>query len=368
MLKQLAITLFTMTLLIASHASQAERLKDLASIAGVRDNQLVGYGLVVGLNGSGDGLSNSPFTLQSIKSMLTQFGVQVPAGSLKTKNTAAVILHATLPAFIKPGQKIDVTASSLGNAKDLRGGTLLMSPLKGADGKVYAIAQGDLIVSGLSAPGADGSKITVNHPSVGRIPNGAMIERALPNPFADGNTLVLNLHRADFTTATRVVDAVNDTFGLGSAKAIDAVSIQVNAPTNSTQKVAFASMLENIQVKPDDAPARIIINSRTGTVVISRMVRVTPVAVTHGKMTVTVTESPQVSQPNALASGTTQVTQSSNVEVTEEENRMFVFDPGITLNDIVRAVNQVGASPSDLVAILEALKSAGALQADLIVI
>ncbi len=349
--------------------TQAARVKDIASVAGVRSNQLIGYGLVVGLNGSGDKVNSSPFTEQSLRSMLTQLGVVVPVGtSLNPKNVAAVTIHADLPPFAKPGQKIDVTVSSIGDAKSLRGGTLLMSPLKGADGKVYAIAQGNLVVGGLSASGADGSSITINIPSVGRIPNGASVERMVATPFSKNNFLVLNLHRSDFTTARRVVESINLAIGPNAAKAIDATSIRVDSPIDPAQRVSFVSLLENLEVDPGEAPARVVVNSRTGTVVISSEVRVSPAAVSHGNLTVTISEDQQVSQPNALASGTTTVVPSTQVEVKEGGSRMFLFNTGVTLDEVVRAVTQVGAAPSDLVAILEALKQAGSLRAELIVI
>ncbi|MEJ1364725.1 MAG: flagellar basal body P-ring protein FlgI [Candidatus Sedimenticola sp. (ex Thyasira tokunagai)] len=349
--------------------ARAERIKDISSIAGVRSNQLIGYGLVVGLDGTGDKMNSAPFTEQSLRSMLTQLGVVVPPGtSMKPKNVAAVTLHAELPAFAKPGQKIDITASSIGDAKSLRGGTLLMSPLKGADGKVYAVAQGNLVVGGLSASGADGSNITINIPSVGRIPGGATVERTVANSFAQGNSLTLYLHEGDFTTAQRIVESINESIGPGVAAAEDATSIRVNSPRDPSQRVSFISLIENLQVKPGTAPARIIVNSRTGTVVISSAVRVSPAAVSHGSLTVTISESTDVSQPGALSGGTTVASPESDVEVSEGGSRMFLFDPGVTLDEVVRAVNQVGASPSDLVAILEALKQAGALKAELVVI
>jgi len=348
---------------------KAERIKDIASIAGVRSNQLLGYGLVVGLNGTGDKKSAAPFTEQSLRSMLNQLGVVVPPTvTIQPKNVAAVTIHADLPAFAKPGQKIDITVSSIGDAKSLRGGTLLMSPLKGADGKVYAIAQGNLVVGGLSASGADGSRITINIPSVGRIPNGASVERAVRSGFNQGSSLTLNLHESDFTTAKRVVDSINKAVGPGMASALDATSIKVNTPTDSAQRVRFVSLVENLTVAPAEAAARIIVNSRTGTVVISSQVRVSPAAVSHGSLMVTISENAEVSQPNALAAGETAVVPQSNVGVSEEGSRMFLFDPGVTLDEVVRAVNQVGAAPSDLVAILEALKQAGALTAELLVI
>jgi len=349
--------------------AEAARVKDIASIAGVRSNQLIGYGLVVGLNGSGDKVNSSPFTGQSLRSMLTQLGIVVPTGiKLNPKNVAAVTIHADLPAFAKPGQKIDVTVSSIGDAKSLRGGTLLMTPLKGADGKVYAIAQGSLVVGGLSVSGADGSNITINIPSVGRIPNGASVERMVVTPFSKNNFLVLNLHRGDFTTARRVVDSINLAIGPGAAKAVDATSIRVDSPLDPAQRVSFVSLLENLEVNPGAAPARVVVNSRTGTVVISSEVRVSPAAVSHGNLTVTISEDQQVSQPGAFSGGTTTVVPSTQVNVEEGGSRMFLFNTGVTLGEIVRAVNQVGAAPSDLVAVLEALKQAGSLQAELIVI
>ena len=344
----------------------AERLKDLVAIAGVRSNQLVGYGLVVGLNGTGD---KTKFTGQSLRSFLAQLGVNLPPGvDPKSKNVAAVSLHAELPAFAKPGQKIDVTLSSLGDAKSLRGGSLLMSPLKGANGKIYALAQGNLVVGGLSASGNDGSKLTVNIPSTGRIPNGATVERSVPTSFGNGNTLVLNLHSPDFTTAHRVSEAINRILGPATARPLDSASVKVNAPLDQAQRVTFYSLIENIDIKPADAPARIIINSRTGTVVINSTVRVQPAAVYNGNLIVTISEDIAVSQPGPFSEGQTAVVPRSEIQVEEEGERMFVFNPGVTLDEIVRAVNQVGAAPSDLVAILEALKSAGALRAELIVI
>jgi flagellar P-ring protein precursor FlgI len=352
-----------------SFPAAAERIKDLASIQGVRSNQLIGYGLVVGLDGTGDKDTDSPFTMNSLKNMLTQFGVQIPPGTkIKPKNVAAVIVHGDLPPFSKPGQKINVTVSSLGNAKSLRGGTLLMTPLKGADGQNYALAQGSLVVGGLSAAGLDGSKLTVNIPSAGRIPNGATVEREVPNHFGEGHQVTLNLNEGDFTTAKRVAESINQVIGPATAKAMDATSIRVNAPIDTGQKVTFISMLEELEVKPGVAPAKVIINSRTGTVVINSQVRVYPAAVSHGSLVVSINENIQVSQPGAFSAGRTEVVPQSEVSVTETGKRMFLFDPGVSLDEVVRAVNEVGAAPSDLVAILEALKEAGALRAELLVI
>lgn len=356
-------------LLVLSFNASAERIKDLVNIQGVRSNQLLGYGLVVGLNGTGDKVGSSPFSEQSLRSLLTQLGIVVPPGTnINPKNVAAVTVHAELPAFTKPGQRIDITLSSIGDAASLRGGSLLMTPLKGIDGNVYAIAQGNLVVGGLSAEGADGSKITVNNPSAGRIPNGATVERAVPTSFATDPMLTLSLKEGDFTTASRVVDAINELVGPGTASAVDMTSIRVNAPQDVGQRVAFMSMLENIEVNPAEAVARVIVNSRTGTVVINKAVRVAPAAVAHGSMTVTITEDLNASQPNPLGGGQTAVVPKTDVDVTEDGRRMFKFAPGVTLDEVVRAVNDVGAGPSDLVAILEALKQAGALKADLVVI
>lgn len=347
-------------------AAQAERIKDIAAVAGVRGNQLVGYGLVTGLDKSGD---KTKFTGQALRNMVGKLGMTLPPGiDPKSKNVALVSIHAELPPFSKQGQTIDVTVSSMGDAKSLRGGSLVMSPLRGADGNVYAIAQGNLVVGGLSASGQDGSKITVNNPLVGRIPNGATVERSVPTQFDQGGDLVFNLNNADFTTATRMAEAINRALGADTARAVDAASVGVRAPVNPNQRVGFASVIENIEILPDDAPAKVIVNSRTGTVIINTKVRVQPAAVSHGSLVVTIDENPQVSQPGALSQGRTVVTPQSNISVKEENNHMFVFNPGVSLDEIVQAVNSVGAAPSDLVAILEALKSAGALRAELIVI
>ena len=360
----------TLCLLLAAGVAQAERIKDLASIQGVRSNQLIGYGLVVGLNGTGDQTTQTPFTLQTFNNMLAQFGIKVPAnsGNVQLKNVAAVSVHAELPPFAKPGQTLDVTISSIGNSKSLRGGSLLMTPLKGIDGNVYAIAQGNLVVGGFDATGGDGSRITVNVPSAGRIPAGATVERPVPSGFDQGNSLTLNLNRPDFTTAKNIVDQINGMLGPGVAQAIDGGSIRVSAPLDPNQRVDYLAVLENIEIEAGQAAAKVIINSRTGTIVIGQNVRVQPAAVTHGSLTVTITEDPIVSQPEALSGGQTAVVPRSRVDAEQEAKPMFKFGPGTTLDEIVRAVNQVGAAPSDLMAILEALKQAGALQADLIVI
>ena len=366
-----ALGLLLVFMLIGTQTALAERVKDLASVAGVRHNQLAGYGLVVGLNGTGDQTTQTPFTVQSIVNMLTQFGVTIPPGvSLQLKNVAAVTVQAELPPFAKPGQTIDVTVASIGNAKSLRGGSLLMAPLRGADGNVYAIAQGNLVVGGFGASGADGSRVTVNIPSAGRIPNGATVERTVPNDFLANEGVVLNLHTPEFTTSNRLAEQINETMGEGTARSIDAVSVAVRAPAAISQRSAFVSALENLEVEPGAVSAKVIINSRTGTVVIGDNVRVTPAAVSHGSLVVTISERPFASQPVAPFSdaGETVVLPDSEVEVTQQEGSMFLFESGTSLDEIVQAVNRVGAAPGDLVAILEALKQAGALRAELVVI
>jgi flagellar P-ring protein precursor FlgI len=356
-------------LTVSGSMAHAERIKDLAQVQGVRTNQLVGYGLVVGLDGTGDQTSQAPFTIQSLTNMLAQMGVVVPTNvTPQLKNIAAVSVTAVLPAFVKPGQTIDITVNSLANAKSLRGGSLLVTPLHGLDGQIYAVAQGNLLVSGFGVQGNDGSKLTVNVPSSGRIPNGATVERAVPTQLAQGDSIILNLNDPDFTTATRLAASVNKGIGEGVASIIDGGSVRVHAPIDITQRVAFLSTVENLDVDPASAPARVIINSRTGTVVISSHVKVSPAAVSHGSLTVSVKEEQVVSQPGPLSKGTTTVINNSAINVDQGSNRMFLFNAGVDLEQIVHAVNEVGAAPGDLVAILEALKEAGALQAELIVI
>jgi len=361
------IKLFILLILVTAQSiAWAERIKDITSIKGVRNNQLVGYGLVVGLDGSGD---NTAFTVQSLKSMLGQYGITLPANvNPQVKNIAAVAIHADLPAFAKIGQTIDITVSSLGSAKSLRGGSLLMSPLKGVDGNIYAMAQGNLIVGGLGVDGADGSSIRINIPSVGRIPNGASIEREIANPFASGDNIVLYLKQPDFTTAKRLADTINHVLGPNNAFAQDSVTVAINAPQNVSQRVGFMSFIENLEFQPGEAAAKVIINSRSGTVVIGNHVKVYSAAVSHGDLTVTITNSQEVSQPQPLSEGVTAIKLETDIQVEEGNSRMFRFPEGVTLSEIVRAVNQVGASPGDLVAILESLKQVGALSAELIVI
>ena len=358
-----------------SGQAAADRLKDLTSIAGVRTNQLVGYGVVVGLAGTGDG--SSGLTLQSLQSMVSQFGLVTDAANLTAKNAAAVMVTAEMPAFLKPGQRMDVTVSTVGGAKSLRGGMLLMTPLLGADGETYAIAQGSLVVGGLGVTGNDGSSVIVNVPTVGRIPRGAFVERMVETPFQSTDTVLLNLHQGDFSTAMRVADAVNEVFGPDVATPLDASTIKVRAPVDPAQKVSFVSLLENINVDPARPAAKVIVNSRTGTIVIGGDVKVTPSVVTHGSLTVRINEDKQVTptanvaqnaQGTVVTPGDPVVADDTEIIIEEEPARAFVFDPGVELSDVVDAINGVGASPADLVVILEALREAGALRAEIIVI
>ena len=358
-----------------SGQAAADRLKDLTSIAGVRTNQLVGYGVVVGLAGTGDG--SSGLTLQSLQSMVSQFGLVTDAANLTAKNAAAVMVTAEMPAFMKPGQRMDVTVSTVGGAKSLRGGMLLMTPLLGADGETYAIAQGSLVVGGLGVTGNDGSSVIVNVPTVGRIPRGAFVERMVETPFQSTDTVLLNLHQGDFSTAMRVADAVNEVFGPDVATPLDASTIKVRAPVDPAQKVSFVSLLENINVDPARPAAKVIVNSRTGTIVIGGDVKVTPSVVTHGSLTVRINEDKQVTpttnvaqnaQGTVVTPGEPVVADDTEIIIEEEPARAFVFDPGVELSDVVDAINGVGASPADLVVILEALREAGALRAEIIVI
>ena len=368
--------LVTAYMLLATTAVQADRLKDLTSIAGVRDNQLVGYGLVVGLPGTGDG--SSTLTLQSMQSLISQFGVTTGSPlDLNGKNSAAVIVTASLPAFAKPGQRLDVTVSTVGQSKSLRGGTLLMTPLLGADGEAYAVAQGNLLVGGLGVEGADGSSLIVNVPTVGRIPGGGTVERLIETSFLETDNLILNLHQGDFSITNQVAEAINDVFGNGVAVPLDARSVKVRAPIQPEQKVSFISMLENIEIEPERQSARVVVNARTGTVVIGGDVRVTPAAVTHGSLTVRVDENPEIVQQNAIAAvdgavvaapGEAAVVPDTEITAEQEQARAFMFDPGVELSEIVEAINAVGTSPADLVAILEALREAGSLRAELVVI
>ena len=362
---------FSKLLLLLTFSSclqlSAERLKDIAEIQGVRSNPLVGYGLVVGLNGTGE---QTAYTIQTFKTMLKRFGITLPENlKPKLKNIAAVAIHAEMPAFIKTGQTIDITVSSLGDAKSLRGGSLLMTPLTGIDGQIYAIAQGNMVVGGFGMSGSDGSSITINIPTVGRIPGGATVERTIDSAFAEGNSLLLNLHRPDFTTSKRVADAINSLVGPGTAFPIDGASIKVSAPMDKSQRVMYMATLENLQITEAEAQAKVVVNSRTGTIVVGKNVRVSQAAVAHGNLIVSIKEKTKVSQPEPFSQlGETIVTADSSIEITEEKARMFLLNDGIKLEDIVNSINAVGTAPGDLMAILEALKEAGALHAELVII
>jgi flagellar P-ring protein precursor FlgI len=345
----------------------AERIKDLGHFQGLRANQLTGYGIVVGLAGTGD--DNLEYTTQGMHSVASRFGMQLPAGvNPALKNAAAVIITAELPPFAKPGERLDITVAAMGKAKSLRGGTLLMTPLQGADGQIYAMAQGNLAVGGLGVDAADGSKVTVNVPTAGRIPGGATVERAVDAGFATAPELRFNLAEADLTTVGRVADAINHSLGVGRARAIDAVTVAISAPEGAELRTALMGRIEDLLVDPADAPAKVIVNARTGTVVINGAVRIAPAAVSHGKLTVKVNENYKVSQPEPFSQGQTAVVPKSRIDVDEERRPMFRFAPGASLADIVKAVNAIGASPADLVAILEALKEAGAMKAELVVL
>ncbi|MEQ1662704.1 MAG: flagellar basal body P-ring protein FlgI [Thiobacillus sp.] len=348
--------------------AHAERIKDLASIQGVRNNQLVGYGLVVGLDGTGDQTTQTPFTTQSIQSMLTQMGVNLPPGTnMQLKNVASVMVTATLPPFAQPGQAIDLTVSSLGNAKSLRGGTLVMMPLKGADGLVYAIAQGNLLVSGAGAS-ANGSKAQINHLAVGLIPAGATVERSVTSELGNSGSIQLELKDGDFSTATRVVDAINRQFGSNTAHASNSRVIEVKTPAGSNERVRFIGAIESLDVKPATAQARVIINARTGSVVMNQTVMLDPSAVSHGNLSVVINTDPVISQPAPLSKGETVVTAQSQIEIHQQPGEMMRLKGGASLADVVKALNSIGATPQDLLAILQALKAAGALRAELEVI
>ena len=358
---------FSLLLILFVSAADAARIKDIASVQGVRSNQLVGYGLVVGLPGTGE--KSSKFTEQAFATMLRNFGINTPQGqTLKIKNVAPVAITAELKPFSKRGQKIDVTVSAIGEASSLRGGELLQAFLKGVDGKVYVLAQGSLVVGGLGAEGADGSKVVINTPTVGRISNGGIVEREVVSPFSQGDSITFNLHDSDFTTAKKMADTINNLVGPNTAKLLDATSVEVLAPRDVSQRVSYLSTLENLEFQPARSSAKIIVNSRTGTIVVGQDVHLLPTAITHGGISVTISENKEVSQPNAFARGDTREVDNSTINVTQKDSRMFKFDTGISLNDLVRAVNEVGLAPGDLMAILEALKQAGALQGELIII
>ena len=367
---------FFITVMFLSFINQlmADRLKDMVSFAGIRSNQLMGYGIVVGLDGTGD--ATLALTLQSMQSTMSQFGMTVGTGDLSAKNSAAVMITANLDPFAKVGQQIGITVSSMGKAKSLRGGTLLMAPLKGADGQTYAIAQGNLAVGGFGVEGADGSSMSVNIPTVGTIPNGATIERMVQTPFITSKNFVMNLHHSDFTTANRITEEINKVFGPDVAKSLDKTSISVRAPSDPAQKVSFMSLLENLEVDPASPVAKVVINARTGTVVIGGDVRVTPAAVSHGSLTVKVNEDTNTTPGQTLYDDAGNITTATDattdadtdIEAGADKASAFVFDTGTSLSDIVDAINAIGTTSADLVAILEALRAAGALRAQMIII
>lgn len=366
---RIARTILLALLVVVPVTASAERIKDLASIQGVRENQLLGYGLVAGLDSSGDMTTQTPFTVQSIISMLTQMGVSLPSNTtLQLKNVAAVMVTATLPPFARPGQTIDVTVSSMGNAKSLRGGTLLMTPLKGADGQVYAMSQGNLLVGGVGAA-AGNAKVQINHLSVGRIPGGATVERAVPTVLGQGDYINLELNVMDFTTATRLADAIN--LGISPsteiAAALDGRTVQVRAPTGSA-RVAFVSQVENLQVDPAQGGARVIVNARTGSVVMNQMVTLDNCAISHGNLTVVINTDVAVSQPNPFSQGKTVQVAKSTIDIQSDKGGLVMLNKGVSLGEVVKALNSIGATPQDLLAILQAMKSAGALRADLEII
>jgi flagellar P-ring protein precursor FlgI len=362
----LLAVLFFCSITLSAHAN-AERLKDLASIQGVRNNQLLGYGLVVGLDGTGDQTTQTPFTVQSIISMMQQMGVNIPTGtSLQLKNVAAVMVTTSLPPFAQPGQTLDVTVSSMGNAKSLRGGTLLMTPLKGADGQVYAISQGNLVVGGVGAS-ANGSQTQINHLGVGRISGGATVERSIPNAIANADKINLELNDSDFSTASMVVDAINGKFGAGTAAAQDGRVINIKIP-DSNNRVAFLGALESLTVSPAQSAAKIILNARTGSVVMNKAVTLDSCAVSHGNLSIVISTSPVISQPGALSSGQTVSTARSQIEINKESGKVLQLPAGANLAEVIKALNAIGATPQDLLAILQAMKAAGSLHADLEVI
>ena len=348
---------------------RAERIKDITSVQGVRSNQLIGYGLVVGLDGTGDQTTQTPFTVQSLATMLSQLGVNLPPGTnLQLKNVAAVMVTAQLAAFAQPGQLLDITVSSMGNAKSLRGGTLLLTPLKGADGQIYAMAQGNLVIAG-AGESAAGSKAQINHLSAGRIPGGATVERAVATSFALGDVIRLELHSMDFGTARRVVEAINTGVGQGMATALDGRVIQVRAPLSPDERVGFMARLENLPVEAVSGAAKVIVNARTGSVVMNQAVTLEPCAVAHGNLSVTVNSTPVISQPSPLSQGgQTVVSERADIQIKQDGGKMVLLDAGVRLADVVKALNTLGATPQDLLAILQAMKASGALRAELEII
>jgi len=368
-MRSLLPVLIALVALAGLHApARADHVRDLAAIQGVRNNSLVGYGLVVGLDGSGDQTTQTPFTVQSLETMLTQLGITLPAGTNpQLRNVAAVMVTAVLPPFAQPGQPLDVTVSSMGNAKSLRGGTLLMTPLKGADGLIYAVAQGNVLVGGAGAS-AGGSKVQINHLAAGRVPDGATVERGIPTPFQQGDHIRLELNASDFAAAGAVTEAINAVFGEGTASARDGRVIEVKVPPGANERVRFVGELENVEVHLAEPAARVVINARTGSIVMNRTVTLEPAAVAHGNLSVTITSTPVVSQPGPLSGGQTTVTEKTDISVHQEGGSLMRMPAATNLADLVKALNALGANPGDLVAILQALKAAGALRAELEVI
>ena len=349
--------------------AQAARIKEVASVQGVRTNQLVGYGLVVGLDGTGDQTTQAPFAIQSLLAMLQQMGVTVPPGTnMQLKNLATVMVTAQLPAFAQPGQTIDVSVSSLANAKSLRGGTLIATPLKGADGQIYAVAQGNLVIAGSGASAA-GSKVQINHLSAGRIPDGATVERSVPTPIADGDSIQLDLHSSDYATAREVVRAINGKMGSGVADALDGRVVRVRMPPSADARVSFMAEIENLDIRQATPSAKVVINARTGSIVMNQAVTLAACAVAHGNLSVTISTTPTASQPEPFARvGRTVVTEKADITITQQPGALVNMAAGAKLADVVKALNSLGATPQDLLAILQAMKSAGALVAELEVI
>ena len=349
--------------------AQAQRIKDIAQVAGVRGNQLVGFGLVTGLNQTGDQTTQTPFTVQALRNMLGQMGINVPPNQfVRLRNVAAVSVNTELPPFAQPGQQVDVNVAAMGNADSLRGGTLLLTPLRGADGQIYAVAQGNVVVTGVGARGA-AAQVSINTPTSGRIPRGATVERSVGSPVSGVNsTVLLLLNRNDFMTTQKTADAINQAFGMGTAYPVDGGSIRVVTPSDPAARVRFMARLEDLPVNPDPPPAKVVVSSRNGTVVIGGQVRLRPAAVMQGNVIVTIAEQPQVNQPAPFGGGATAVTPQTQIGVEQQAPRMFVFNPGTSLNELVQAINAVGVPPDDLIAILQALKEAGSLQAELEVI
>ncbi|MFC3686484.1 flagellar basal body P-ring protein FlgI [Hydrogenophaga luteola] len=348
--------------------ANAMRIKEIAAVQGVRTNQLTGFGLVVGLDGTGDQTTQMPYTSQGMNNYLQQLGLTLPADAkVQMKNVAAVLVTAQLPAFAQPGQMIDVTVSSMGNAKSLRGGTLITTPLKGADGEIYALAQGNLLVGGAGASGG-GSKVQINHLSAGRIPSGAQVERAVPTAFAFGDTIDLGLNSADFQTARRVAQAINERMGAGVASALDGRLVRLRAPANPDSRVSFMAEIEEIPLEATIPVAKVIINTRTGSIVMNQAVTLGPCAVAHGNLSVSISSTPVVSQPNPLSQGQTVVAEKTDIKISQDSGALIKMDAAPQLADLVRMLNGLGATPQDLLAILQAIKAAGAMNAELEVI